>query len=644
VSSERRPIALEVNVDNIPLEIRNAGRRFVTWRYVHVVRRGWSKVPFNARTGGKASTTDETSWSLFDEAVAAYVQGGYDGIGFVFNGDGLVGTDIDKVRDPTSGVLTDDRALDIIETLGSYTEVSVSGTGVHVIARGHLPTGGNRRDAVEMYSTGRYFTLTGHQIGQTATVEECNGAIAAVHRRYIAEATVMDESTPPSDETPTEPEEFGKSALVSDDDLLDSMRRFKHGDEFSTLFDRGDTGPYASESEADQALANRLLWLCNGDIERAERLFDRSALGQREKWRERADYRSGTLENARDALLRSGETGYSPASEPTDIDFPTRSIDAILNDPPLVPLIGEWISQGAFTAVWGLEYSGKSLYVLDITLSLAVGVPFMGIELSATPVLYVLAEGRLRERIRAWQSGHQDADFDMLRRNFRSHAKGFSFADPKQTEGLLNYVEQKRPAVVAFDTLAVTIEGDENSGKDMGKVISTCLEIQRISSRQTAPLLVCHPGKDASKGIRGHSSLAPALESSIHVTGIPSKYDARELAVGSPTGGTVAMHSKKNKEGAKLATVTADIVGGGESVYLRLRQETSGRNVSDGARRMLHELAEAGTIARSQWGRTTGLTERRLRDLRKDLVERGYVEESVEYGTVTLTESGHVVL
>lgn len=56
-------------------------------------------------------------------------------------------------------------AQQIIEGLDGYTELSPSGAGIHIIVRGELPGGGNRKGPLEMYDTKRFFTMTGHVLG-----------------------------------------------------------------------------------------------------------------------------------------------------------------------------------------------------------------------------------------------------------------------------------------------------------------------------------------------------------------------------------------------------------------------------------------------------------------------------------------------
>ena len=51
-------------------------------------------------------------------------------------------------------------ALEIIQHFDSYTELSATGTGLHVIVKGEVPN--RRKDGVENYSSKRFFTVTGH--------------------------------------------------------------------------------------------------------------------------------------------------------------------------------------------------------------------------------------------------------------------------------------------------------------------------------------------------------------------------------------------------------------------------------------------------------------------------------------------------
>ena len=112
-------------LEAIPDELRDRAQ-WVVWKYEE--RPGEpkpTKVPYNARSGRKASTTDPATWSAFDEAVAAAE--GYDGPGYVFAPDDpMIGIDLDGCRNPVTGEITA-WALDILGDTQSYTEVSPSG-------------------------------------------------------------------------------------------------------------------------------------------------------------------------------------------------------------------------------------------------------------------------------------------------------------------------------------------------------------------------------------------------------------------------------------------------------------------------------------------------------------------------------------
>lgn len=148
----------EEALGNIPEELRDRPQ----W----VVHR--KKIPHNPRTKRKASTTDPRTWSTLDDALHALRGGRFDGLGFVFTEDDpFIGIDLDHVRDPDTGEI-EPWALEIIEALGTYTEISPSGTGIHIICAGRLPGPGRKRGQTEVYDRARYFTMTGILLEDTA--------------------------------------------------------------------------------------------------------------------------------------------------------------------------------------------------------------------------------------------------------------------------------------------------------------------------------------------------------------------------------------------------------------------------------------------------------------------------------------------
>jgi putative DNA primase/helicase len=153
-------IRVHCNSDGIPdyLKIRP---QFVSFNAKLKPNGKLDKVPMIPGTRRRASTTELLTWSPFDEAYAAYEDGKHDGIGFVFcSADPFVGIDFDDCRDPDTGEV-DPQVLEYVEGFEKrYVEVSVSGTGIHLITRGKIQ-GGTKKGEREVYDQDRFFALTG---------------------------------------------------------------------------------------------------------------------------------------------------------------------------------------------------------------------------------------------------------------------------------------------------------------------------------------------------------------------------------------------------------------------------------------------------------------------------------------------------
>jgi len=164
---------MPVLVDNIPAETW-ALSRWVNWTWTWNEKRAkWDKPPLTF-SGRKASSTDPKTWSSFEAAIAASAK--HDGVGFVLGLDvGIVGIDLDDCRDPATGAIHEP-AASIIKRLDTYTEVSPSGTGVKLLVKAKLPekcSKANHDTDVEVYASGRYFTITGHRLdGTPPTINE----------------------------------------------------------------------------------------------------------------------------------------------------------------------------------------------------------------------------------------------------------------------------------------------------------------------------------------------------------------------------------------------------------------------------------------------------------------------------------------
>nr|DAK75824.1 MAG TPA: dsDNA helicase [Caudoviricetes sp.] len=283
----RRNIARKVNTmyEKIPLELKQLPH-WVGWKYMQ--RPGEDhkrKVPINAMDGQPAKSNDPTTWCDFDTACLGKERFGLDGIGFMFSGDGIFGIDIDHCYDPETQEL-DPAAAEIIETVQSYTELSPSGTGIHILCKGVLPEGRKRRGAVEMYSTLRYFTVTGNQFGLEYPFSDCTERVAVMHRKYLGEEETAAGAQKAALPMPTG---RGTNADMSVDAILRRMFDSKHGQKLQDLYN-GSWERYGigdgSQSSADQAFCNTLAFWCRCDAALMDAIFRRSGL-YRQKWDKR---------------------------------------------------------------------------------------------------------------------------------------------------------------------------------------------------------------------------------------------------------------------------------------------------------------------------------------------------------------------
>lgn len=256
-----------------------------------------TKIPYSPSTGVRARCDDPSTWDTLTEAREAVRERDYDGIGFVFTGsDPFCGVDLDSCLDPDTGEVQP-WAMQIVEDLGSYTEVSPSGTGLHVIVRAVLPEGRRRSSHVEMYDRGRFFTVTGRRLpGTSHLIEEHQEQIEALHTRLFPSRK---RSSPPANGAADSGNGF------TDDEVLRRAMRANNGERFAALW-RGDRSGYASDSEADLALCSMLAFWTGPDENRIAALVARSGL-VRDKWN-RKDYRRRTI-----ARALEGAQFYNPA-------------------------------------------------------------------------------------------------------------------------------------------------------------------------------------------------------------------------------------------------------------------------------------------------------------------------------------------
>jgi len=331
-----------IQVDKIPEQLK-ALSQWVAWKLE--LRDGkLTKIPINPNTGNNAASDNPETWASFDKALGYYEQHkspACDGIGFMFSKDDpYTGVDPDKCINAETREI-EPWAKEIINHLNSYTEFSPSRTGVHILVCGELPESGRRKGQIEMYSSARYFTVTGDHLNSSpTTIEDRDGELKALHARVFEKPEKKTEKEPVSHEPKN----------LNDADLITKAQNAANGEKFKKLW-QGDYSGYPSHSEADGALCQMLAFWTGKDEARMDHLFRQSQL-MRPKWDEKhhGDGRSygqgviqGAIENTTETY--TGTLKTNPEEEVAKIveglTENTPKPDVYKRLPKLVPVLSK---------------------------------------------------------------------------------------------------------------------------------------------------------------------------------------------------------------------------------------------------------------------------------------------------------------
>jgi len=96
--------------NNIPAELRDLPQ-WVTHK---------SKIPYPPAMGEKAKSGELSTWATYSASLEKLQYGQYDGLGFEFNNNGILGIDLDKAVDDSGEVKA--WAQQVVDLLDSCTE------------------------------------------------------------------------------------------------------------------------------------------------------------------------------------------------------------------------------------------------------------------------------------------------------------------------------------------------------------------------------------------------------------------------------------------------------------------------------------------------------------------------------------------
>lgn len=270
-------------------------------------RKKYTKKPYNALNGFLAKSNDETTWSTFEQATQAKETFNGDGIGFFFK-EPYIGIDIDDIEGEIQRYLQGDietnMVYEFVESMKSYAEYSPSGNGIHIIAKGKQPGNRNRKGNVEIYTTGRFFTVTGNIVKKeyNEITEAHETTLKLLYRRYIGEDKVI----------PINNKNVLESKIeLSESEIIDKAYQSKQGPKFQVFMQGGWEAFYESQSEADIAFANMLAFWTGRDFDKMDGIFRSSSL-MRSKYDERRPPSSTYGANLLNKAIHECENTYSP--------------------------------------------------------------------------------------------------------------------------------------------------------------------------------------------------------------------------------------------------------------------------------------------------------------------------------------------
>jgi putative DNA primase/helicase len=254
----------------------------------------------------KADKTNRENWTTFEEAWRAYERSEVDAIGFVFSkGDPFFVVDCDHVIDPETGEI-DPAAAEVIHALNSYTELSCSRTGVHVVGHGTKPEYAGCRSGklgfgIEVYDSARFVVMTGERMTEVTVPKDRQDELLVLCGKLWPKREKLYSKRP----------EHPGPVDLEDQELLERARRSRRGAQFRKLYDQGDSSGFASASEADFSLINSLIFWTAGDRERIIRLFEASAL-----YRHKEKHRNYAQLSVDKALAAYVGSYYRPRTDP----------------------------------------------------------------------------------------------------------------------------------------------------------------------------------------------------------------------------------------------------------------------------------------------------------------------------------------
>lgn len=579
-------------------------------------KRGWMPGPRSKKVG-QGSVEELPLLVTFEEARAAAVERGMTGVGLAMV-DGCPITALDFDHCVTNGVIHPEVEALIV---GTYAEISPSGTGVRAFVKGNL---GDRSDAhpddgsfgFETYSSSRFVTFTGNMTADTIDfgceneISEPSPLLLETCEKRFGPKVVRQISIGKSD----------KERVGLTDTQIAEVLKWTAGGDHNRWMAVGMAVHHETEGEGE--------WLWD---EWSQGIADYEGPDEiRYKWSTMGNYTGN--EKTFWSVLREAQALGCPVNVDTaspdefedlgtDNSRPAGyhgffSIDQFEGQDTKVHwFIKGFLPRAQLAILFGPSGSGKSFLAFDLCAAIARGLEtWNGKRVTKGRVAYLVAEGvpGFRQRIKAYRAEHaiKGSDIDMtiiagVVPNLTDEASVARLKADMKAFGPYD--------LIVFDTFAqVTSGANENSGEEMSTALKHCREISQVCGAMS--LLVHHSGKDDTKGARGWSGLKAAAD--------------------------VELEVKRDKDGAQRSVTITKMKDGEDNTAqgFKLRTVVMGKDEDgDDITSCVVEYNDAGPVTKAaKLGHNQAALMRALSDLQGFNSGKGIEEEKLIAATVEL--------
>ena len=460
----------------MPEQLRHINR-WVVWRAEGHEGQKPRKVPYKPRRPmARASTTSPSDYGTFEEAQKAWTHGDFTGIGFVLNGDGIVGVDIDNCV--VDGI-PNQQAMDLLDRLGAgYVEISPSGNGLRALGYGEqLDSGVNgslNGLKAEFYCTARYLTLTGNTI-RAGALDQLSGFKALAESFRAAKK---------------KPKEKAFGNFVPDQRYEAMLKGILTGDVYHDNL-RDLAASFVASEMQPGAVVNHI-----------RALMLASDAPHDDRWRARYAQIPD--------LVNSAVAKFNAINEQSALKDVSVT-DVLVSPSPVTEFVWHgYVPKGVVTMLSAHGGTGKSTIALMLSVCTALGRPLFGVQTKKCRTLFASLEdsghivrNRLAKICQDWGIDPAQLGGDLLILDGTERPELFEAASrnesgPTQSyDELCRYIKSYDVEFVVLDNASDAYGGDEIVRRQVRSFMRSLIAMARLTD--CGVLLLAHVDKGTSR-------------------------------------------------------------------------------------------------------------------------------------------------